>query len=61
MALTHSHLLTTPTGNSCHAAHTDYAELPSFVTEGIDVHFVKEYPEIYSIIFPPEEKEERGQ
>jgi len=30
---------------------TDYTDLPDQVKEGIDVHFVKEYHEVYDIAF----------
>jgi ATP-dependent Lon protease len=29
----------------------DYNELPDFIKEGLAIHFVKEYPEIFDIIF----------
>jgi ATP-dependent Lon protease len=29
----------------------DYEDLPAYLREGIEVHFVKEYPEVYKIAF----------
>eukprot|EP00123_Amoebidium_parasiticum_P017071 comp23700_c0_seq1/m.40716 comp23700_c0_seq1/g.40716 ORF comp23700_c0_seq1/g.40716 comp23700_c0_seq1/m.40716 type:complete len:909 (-) comp23700_c0_seq1:139-2865(-) len=34
------------------ANRPDYSELPEFVTEGLTVHFVKEYAEVFNVIFP---------
>lgn len=31
----------------------DYNDLPQFIVEGIDVHFVSDYPQIYDIAFSP--------
>ncbi|XP_014670339.1 PREDICTED: lon protease homolog, mitochondrial-like [Priapulus caudatus] len=33
----------------------DYTELPSFITEGIEVHFVSHYSEVFHIAFPEPE------
>ncbi|XP_071480522.1 lon protease homolog, mitochondrial-like [Diadema antillarum] len=30
----------------------DFSDLPSFITEGLEVHFVEHYRDVYSIIFP---------
>ncbi|XP_022106204.1 lon protease homolog, mitochondrial-like [Acanthaster planci] len=30
----------------------DFSDLPNFITEGLEVHFVENYREIYSIVFP---------
>ena len=30
----------------------DYSDLPDFITEGIEVHFVSEYQQVYDIAFP---------
>ena len=30
----------------------DFDDLASFITEGLEVHFVSEYREIYPIVFP---------
>ncbi|PIK52096.1 putative lon protease-like, mitochondrial [Apostichopus japonicus] len=30
----------------------DYSDLQSFITEGLEVHFVEHYKEIYNIVFP---------
>ncbi len=30
----------------------DYDDLPDYLREGIDVHFVKKYPEVFKIAFP---------
>ncbi|XP_039273310.2 lon protease homolog, mitochondrial-like [Styela clava] len=32
----------------------DYTDLPSFITEGLNTHFVSHYSEIYDILFPVE-------
>lgn len=29
----------------------DYDDLPSYITEGLDVHFVSNYNEIYDLVF----------
>lgn len=29
----------------------DYNDLPKFITEGVEVHFVSEYEEIFKIVF----------
>ena len=29
----------------------DYDDLPDFVKEGVEVHFVKQYPEVFDILF----------
>lgn len=29
----------------------DFAELPSFITDNVEVHFVSQYPEVYNIVF----------
>ena len=29
----------------------DFADLPDFITEGLEVHFVEQYPEVYDILF----------
>lgn len=29
----------------------DFADLPTFITDGLDIHFVDHYREIYDIIF----------
>lgn len=29
----------------------DYTELPEFITEGLEVHFVREYSDVYNIVF----------
>ncbi|XP_021941015.1 lon protease homolog, mitochondrial-like isoform X2 [Zootermopsis nevadensis] len=30
----------------------DYNDLPSFITEGLEVHFVNQYEDVYEIVFP---------
>jgi Lon-like ATP-dependent protease len=30
----------------------DYNDLPSFITEGLEVHFVNQYEDVYKIVFP---------
>ena len=30
----------------------DYSDLPDFITEGLEVHFVSEYQQVYDIAFP---------
>ncbi|XP_019626711.1 PREDICTED: LOW QUALITY PROTEIN: lon protease homolog, mitochondrial-like [Branchiostoma belcheri] len=30
----------------------DFSDLPSFITEGLEVHFVEHYKDIYGIVFP---------
>jgi Lon-like ATP-dependent protease len=30
----------------------DFADLPSFITEGLEVHFVEHYRDVYKIVFP---------
>jgi len=30
----------------------DFNDLPKYITDGLEVHFVSEYDEIYRIIFP---------
>ena len=30
----------------------DYNDLPAFITEGLEVHFVSNYEDIYKIVFP---------
>lgn len=32
----------------------DYSDLPKFITEGLEVHFVNEYKQVYDIAFPPD-------
>ncbi|KAL5005304.1 hypothetical protein ScPMuIL_018760 [Solemya velum] len=32
----------------------DYSDLPDFITEGLDVHFVSHYRDVFSIAFPQE-------
>lgn len=29
----------------------DYDELPTFITDGLEVHFIKEYADVYNIVF----------
>ena len=29
----------------------DFDDLPDFVKEGVEVHFVKQYPEVFDILF----------
>ena len=29
----------------------DYSDLPSYITDGLEVHFVDHYSEIYDIVF----------
>lgn len=29
----------------------DYADLPDFITSGLEVHFVNEYSDVYQIVF----------
>lgn len=29
----------------------DFNDLPKFITEGLEVHFVKQFNEIYEIVF----------
>ena len=29
----------------------DFDDLPDFIKEGVEVHFVKEYPEVFNILF----------
>ena len=29
----------------------DFDDLPDFVREGVEVHFVKQYPEVFDILF----------
>ena len=29
----------------------DYDDLPDFVKEGVEVYFVKQYPEVFDILF----------
>uniref|UniRef100_H3B5F1 Lon protease homolog n=1 Tax=Latimeria chalumnae TaxID=7897 RepID=H3B5F1_LATCH len=38
----------------------DYYDLPEFITDGLEVHFVGHYQEIYSIVFPDEEQVQNG-
>ena len=30
----------------------DYSDLAEFITEGLEVHFVEHYDEIFDIVFP---------
>ena len=30
----------------------DYSDLPSYITDGLEVHFVDHYRDIYDIVFP---------
>jgi len=30
----------------------DYNDLPSYITEGLEVHFVNHYEDVYKIVFP---------
>ena len=30
----------------------DYSDLPSYITDGLEVHFVDDYRDIYDIVFP---------
>uniref|UniRef100_A0A0E9X8H3 Lon proteolytic domain-containing protein n=1 Tax=Anguilla anguilla TaxID=7936 RepID=A0A0E9X8H3_ANGAN len=30
----------------------DFSDLPDFITEGLEVHFVEQYHQIYNIVFP---------
>lgn len=32
----------------------DYDDLPDFIREGLEVHFVRHYSEVFDIIFPQE-------
>ena len=32
----------------------DFEDLPDYIREGIEVHFVSRYSEVFDIIFPPE-------
>jgi len=32
----------------------DFTELQNFIKEGVDVHFVKTYDDVFRIIFPDE-------
>lgn len=32
----------------------DYNDLPTFITEGLEVHFVGHFDEVYKIVFPEE-------
>ena len=36
------------------ANQSDFEDLPDFIKQGLEVHFVKHYAEVYSIIFPQE-------
>lgn len=29
----------------------DFTELPSYITEGVEVHFVNDYKDVYQIVF----------
>ena len=31
----------------------DFEDLPDFIREGLEVHFVSSYSEVFDIIFPP--------
>lgn len=31
----------------------DFNDLPKYITEGLEVHFVSHYKQIYDIVFPP--------
>lgn len=33
----------------------DYTDLPSFITDGLEVHFVDQYSDVYKIVFPQNE------
>jgi Lon-like ATP-dependent protease len=30
----------------------DYNDLPSYITEGLEVHFVNQYEDVHEIVFP---------
>ena len=30
----------------------DYDDLAKFITDGLEVHFVKQYDDVYKIVFP---------
>lgn len=30
----------------------DYSDLPTFITDGLEVHFVDQYEDVFNIIFP---------
>jgi Lon-like ATP-dependent protease len=30
----------------------DFDDLPKFITEGLEIHFVNHYSQIYDIVFP---------
>ena len=30
----------------------DYNDLPSYITEGLEVHFVNQYEDVHKIVFP---------
>ena len=32
----------------------DYDDLQKYITDGLNVHFVSEYSEVYKIVFPDE-------
>lgn len=32
----------------------DYDDLQKYITDGLDVHFVSDYSEVYKIVFPDE-------
>jgi len=36
-----------PAGNQ-----KDWEELPDYITQGLEAHFVKDYKDIYAIVFP---------
>lgn len=36
----------------------DYNDLPAFITEGLEVHFVGQFDEIYKIVFSGSETHE---
>lgn len=29
----------------------DYADLPDFITQGLDIHFAEKYSDVYDIVF----------
>ena len=35
-----------------HGNRREYAELPDFIKEGVEVHFAESYQDLYAIVFP---------
>lgn len=34
----------------------DFSDLPNYISEGLEVHFVDHYHQIYPIVFPPDQQ-----